>query len=319
MMIPRGRSGFALLMVLVLVMLAAVALAALARASLTGALQAHDAVQAMQRRWAVRSVERTLLSRAETLLDQAERGRDERGDPAETYQNPPMQALRITCDLVGGRYDLVITDEQAKMNVNRLFPLPKSVSLTEALRPLSSGPHLKDRRTRFNPRPLKLSKTLVSGSVHLPTIRSYGQLFEAPDPATLVGHADTPSLVQHVTCWGDGQVNLRRASAEVIMAACERRIGRRAARLLVDAREEDPYRPLSEVLASADRIDADLRPAIRQYVTDRSTTFGLWVVAWQGDRAHYYFKVQSEEPVPPIPGSPASGNPKVTRTYTYVW
>lgn len=314
-----AQSGFALLMVLVLVMLAAVALAGLARHSMVGALEARDAIETMQRRWAVRSCQRTLLHRAAPLLDAAERGTDGRGNPAETYQNDPMPELRVTCELIGGTYELIITDEQAKVNVNRLFPLPKDKDLASIVERLPPRTLASDDAARVRPRLLVMDRVVIEGELALPLIRSYDQLFIDPDPAMLAGSADDPSLVRSVTCWGDGKVNLRRASDEVIMAACSEPLGRTTASLLVRAREEDPYAPLSDMLGREDRIDAGKRAAVRQYVTDRSSAHALWIVAHDGKRARHYLTIRAEELAPPDEDGQIDQNRTVSRTYTYAW
>jgi len=280
-------------------------------------VQARDAADAVQREWAVRSARRTLLARPEPLIDAAERGTDELGDPAEAYQNAPMPELRVACQMAGGRYEFVITDEQAKLNVNQLLPLPENEDLGRVIRRLPPR-GLKDEASRLDPRPLDKNRRSVGGALPLPTIRAYGQLFDRPDPARLVGDDDKPSLVRSVTCWGDGKVNLRRASSEVIMARCADPLGRRTASLLIEARDQNPYDSLSDLLKREDRIDADKRAAVRQFVTDQSTAHGLWIVAHQGERAWHHLAVKAQEPVPSS-GTGGGQSQTETRTYTYAW
>ena len=62
------RRGFVLLMVLVLIAIAAMILAGIARHSLGLALEASDARQSLQDRWATVSLERAVLGRVDKIL-----------------------------------------------------------------------------------------------------------------------------------------------------------------------------------------------------------------------------------------------------------
>ena len=108
-------SGFALLLTLFLVVIVGIALAGLARWSMLGAAETKDATEELQRRWAIASCQATFLPRAPILFERAERSGSTR------KQNVALRELRISCRLADQDYDLVLTDEQAKLNVNHLL------------------------------------------------------------------------------------------------------------------------------------------------------------------------------------------------------
>ncbi len=284
----RRKRGFVLLVALVLVFLAGVALTALARRSLAGALASRGAVEELQRRWAVTSLRAVLLERAEDLLDEAERGRDARGKPMKRYRKQPMPERRVTCLLAGIEYELVLTDEQAKVNLNRMVEELGQARAQSAIGRFIMRQVGADGRTVALELRTQAFGQEASGAGAIPVkVGAYGQIFEKASPARLVGTPQEPGLAAAVTCWGDGKVNLRRAPPEVLMQACEQALGRSVVSVLLAARQRDPYRGLDAVFAELDEIDDDQREKVREYVTDTSTCHGLWIVA-KGERRSWH-------------------------------
>jgi hypothetical protein len=286
---PHRQDGFALLLVLVLVLLAGAALTGAARVSSRAALNSLQAVEDLQRRWATTSCRYTLLRNAEAILDQAEQGVER--SPTESteegrriYANPPTVHLWIRCTLAGVDYDLILTDEQAKVEVNRLIEhtdlATAQMALTRLLGGMSAGPHRLALRTTERRAEQGVSQSAAE-------IGSFGQVFERVSPEVLLGSEQRPGLASMVTCWGDGRLNIRRAPAEVLQTACEREMGPRLLRSLIAERDEDPYRPLPTILAELPRTDDREKVQIQQCVTDDSRCYGLWVVARGRQRSWY--------------------------------
>jgi len=116
------QPGFALLMTLVLVLLAGVALTGLARRSMERAVDAQGAAHELKRRWVITSSRAALLGRAEQILRNAEQPDPESQQrDTETAPRTPVPRLFVSCELAGIDYTLAITDEQAKLNANRLL------------------------------------------------------------------------------------------------------------------------------------------------------------------------------------------------------
>jgi hypothetical protein len=296
-----AQSGFALLVALVLVVLAGVALAALARRSAAEALEARTAREELQRRWAVTSLRAALLGRVEELLDQAERGEGPDTRPAETYLNRPMPHLGIPCRLAGADYELVLTDEQAKLNLNRLLAEAGRAETAAAARLATASAGAADQTAagQLSIRPFVPSSLgpLVPASLRsspLAAVGGYGQVFAGAAPERLVGREGAPGLAEAVTCWGDGRVNLRRAPEAVVRQACDKALGRDVVTLLLAARRRDPYRPLEAILAELDEVDEAQRAGVKDRLTDRSTCHGLWVIARGPQRSWYTFAVSAD-------------------------
>lgn len=294
------QSGFVLLMALVLVLLAGVTLAAVARRSMVGALESETAADALKRRWAVRSCRRTLLGEAERILDEAERGAAEpeaaggdvvkggatgRGGemPSRSYANDPIRELRARFELAGIDYELVLTDEQAKLNVNALLARADRAETQAVVSSLLAGISVQP-----GPPPTVRLRTLAGREQALEQrglrlkAGGYGQVFEDASPQRLLGDGRGSGLASRITLWGDGRVNLRRAPAVVVRQACRGKLAPGIVRALLEARRADPYRDLDAMLSESDvlaEIDRETRAEIADHVTTRSTCHGMWLIA----------------------------------------
>jgi hypothetical protein len=289
------RPGFALLMALALVLLAGAALAGLARWSAMEALESTTAADELKHRWAVVSCRETLLGRAEQLLDAAERGEGRDGLSSEVYMNKPMPELRVKCRLSELDYELVLTDEQAKLNLNTVLQekTPAEVQSLAARLTHDKG----DPGSLGTPLQLRRVATVdpsAEGARDWLPLGAYGQIFEDPSPEWLVGRNGGDGLASPITCWGDGKVNLRRAPAAVIEAACMEALGPQAVSQLLAARLHNPYGSLSAMLVELDKIDDKQKRKIGAYVTDHSMCHGLWIIAHGGQRSRYTLTVRAD-------------------------
>jgi hypothetical protein len=284
-----AQSGFALLLALVLVLLAGVALAGIARRSIVAALDCQTAVRDLQRRWAVRSCRATLLGHTERLLDEAERGRGGARESDQTYENAPKVHRTVACRLAGIDYELVLTDEQAKLNVNTLLEdagRAETQAVVSRVVTATGGGAAPPVEVRL--RTLAVRSLASEKDGFLPEGGGYGQIFDGASPRRLVGTAEAPGVTESVTCWGDGKVNVRRAPEAVLKEVLEQRVSRQDIRRLLEARERNPYLPLAGMLAG---IHPKQRDKVYACLTDRSRCHGLWVIARDGQRSWYTFVV----------------------------
>ncbi len=306
----RRKRGFALLLTLMLVLVAGALLVGLARRSSLGALECQDSVERLQRRWAVTSCQSTLLPRAAKVLSNAERGRTARSPRGEAsgkpeHEHDAVPELRVRCELAGIDYDLVFTDEQAKVSVNRLLEDGDRQRTEAAVRRLVRS----SARTRaeIKLRPSKLSGILAERGDERPALGAYGQVFESAEPTALIGDAPGRGHASLVTLWGNGKINLRRGSAKVMEAVLADAVGRQVVAELIAERDEDPYQDFSTLLTRVAQRDDRTRRKLEAWLTDESDCHGLWVVARGRTRAWYAFIVSE--------GSAFRGG----NHYTYSW
>jgi type II secretory pathway component PulK len=276
----QRQSGFALLMTLVLVVLAGVALVGIAQRSMFRALQCQDDEAALKRRWATRSLRETLLARVGTLLDRAERGRDIDGRGSDVYLHPPQAKLSLSCRLAGIEYRLVLTDEQAKADVNAILADRSPGQVRSDLLGILQG-QAGSARLRLRPLPAggsDLTRRRIAG---------YGQVFDSPSPAELIGAPGRAGLADRVTCWTDGRLSIRRTPDRVLRAVCTEPLGRATVDAILAKRRQAPYQRLGELTSGLDQISRKKSRQISRLLTDTSKCFGLWIIA-NGKRRSWY-------------------------------
>lgn len=298
----RRQYGFALLLTLLLVMVAAMALVAVARQSATKALAARDAADALSRRWAVTSCRATLLPRVEPLMQEADTVEMTRDD--ETSRDllpPPRRANRwVSCELAGVRYELVMTDEQAKYNVQTIAAYYGKQDVRQTLRDFAESNVIGDDNQAMLVRLTPMVGRDVAGRLVIAGPNSeeseevyagFGQVFPGASPSDLLGTPDQPGPVAWVTLWGDGVLNINRAPTRVMDLVLEPILSDEGIDELIDEIERDPAATVRSLIDRLDRVDADRRVIAQNMVTQHSACFGLWVVAHGPTRSWYAFSV----------------------------
>ncbi len=296
---PR-QAGFALLLTLMLVMIAGVALTAVARKSIESAVEARTEVEDLQYRWAVKSIHAALHGRIGMCLDAAEKGgarpgastanaTGQRRRHPQDYTNAPQPQLRIDCSLGNVDYTLVLCDEQARVNVNRLLDetsLGRTHAAVGRLARLSHGVDSGPVEIMLRPLP---ERGESRGA--LPRLGSYGQVFGNARPSTLLGTGSGGGLVNEITCWGDGKLNIRRVSEQALLTLSEKVVGRHMVRRLIRVRDRDPYVALVDMLQELDLTDSELEQ-LTEYVTDVSLVHSVWIVEHGIQGPRYAFAVE---------------------------
>jgi hypothetical protein len=287
------RSGFALLMALALVMLAGALMIGVVRQSASDAVRSRQALADLQRRWGQASLQNTILPRAEQLLDEAERGAEPPG-PGLVRRKPPVRQLRLTCTLAELDYEVIVTDEQAKVNVAALVAAVGPAQTAQVVSRLAEGRQPVVLRPT-SPRAMAavVGSAVPAGearAVQAPaaaTFAGYGQVWPSASPADIVGLDAASGLAADLTCWGNGRLNIRRASAQAVREACARDVSADTLGMLLAARDRNPYRPLDAMLAELITVDPAQKKVLSSRLTDRSNCHGVWVVA-QGAARRWY-------------------------------
>src|SRR6266850_6422470 len=108
----QQRRGYILLTSLALLVLSSTLLVTLARATIQRSAEAKQSQQDLQRRWGQISCQRALLPQAESILANLEK-----------LHQRAFPSYRATIQLGPQLFDLLISDEQSKANVNVLLDL----------------------------------------------------------------------------------------------------------------------------------------------------------------------------------------------------
>jgi hypothetical protein len=281
-----------------LLAVAAAALAGACRAALQKAVLATRAQDDLQRRWGVVSCRAALLPKADRILA-----------ASDDHTSPET---RFDVSLGGQRMTLVFGDEQSKANVNLLYALGQRAGTDQAvrgivgatgadvrveLRPIfiqpPDGEPAEPEPPKHPPRSNSDEQDLLDFEVQ-PVFEAWGQLFPGAKPAALVGRrGKSPSVAASLTCWGDGTVNVRRASNETLLRVCDKILRPAEVRKLIAARDKDPDFDLWETMDTLNLPEGRYDNA-EQLLSDRSACFSLWIVTRGGGGREWYDLAVSE-------------------------
>ena len=280
-------------------------MAAVARHSLLLALAGAEAQESLQRRWGAVSCQRAFLERAEDILKQLADDPSQDADPQKPH--PDHATARIV--LGGMVFDLLLADENAKVNLNAIYRLRNVDEVRRIVRESA------DAGGRLEVRLLPLrTKSTQSDQ---PVFESWGQVFamnrmaqDRPVPEQLM------AATTQTTCWGDGRLNLLRASEWRIERLCRMVVAPTAIDRLLEWRRQyfaQQQEKRRQAAAGQRSSDAQVNPAtgpastqnaaqeytaalgqlqlrqgeqqqIGELLTWQSTCHSLWVTITQGER-----------------------------------
>ena len=270
----RGR-GYVLVLVLFAVAIAATSMAAVCRSGLEKAVAAERAGTDLQRRWAVMTLRASLLPKAEAVLLKAE---------------VPAAEARRAVRLGGQSFTLVFGDESAKANVNLLYARGGLAGAEREVRAAvqSTGSTLPVELRPFPGRGASFGAPDADPDQPL-AFETMGQVLRgAPSAGALVVAGGG------MTCWGDGTINVRRASKGALRAALGGQMPAGEIDRLVAARDKDPKRDVSDVFDELHLSDAR-REAAESLVTEDSNCHSLWIISADGRRNWYDLAVRDGE------------------------
>ena len=263
-----NRKGYVLLMVLMLLVVASFLSVGTARKSIALSRSAALGDQELQTRWGRISVRTAVLNRAEILL----RSR-------ELRVGGQVASMETTIRLGGEQIHLLLSDEQAKLNVNLIARQHSLPAVRRSVSRLTEGEFF----TNLRPNPS------ASGErTYPPAFDGWGSVYDLSD--ILPVHPDDlrfPNrLGKQLTCWGSGSLRLNRASPAVFREFCELTVSPETAITLATLRGRNPDWNLEQLLQGA-ALSAGERRILRRYLTDRSRTHSLWTTVvreQEGDR-----------------------------------
>lgn len=257
------NSAFVLVIALLVIAISGVVLASCARYSCQKALQASSAQQELQIRWGTISCKEVILPAAESVLREATE------DSVPTLVERPNRYLSLS--LSGLTYHLLLSDEQAKMNVNTTLRYRGSQGVAESLAALQQ-----DIPIRL---PQRIGRKETGGKNTTPTSYSFfDDLLVYDHPTQLVSPVEpTRRISSKITFWTEGKINFRRASPAVLREATKGLIESSLLGQLLQIRESLPDCTLGEALSQME-LKRTQRRNILRHITDQSNCHSLWVV-----------------------------------------
>src|SRR5258706_4566122 len=196
------RRGYVLVTSLALLVLSATLLISMGRTAIDRTMHARDSQAELQRRWGQISCRRAILPFAETILAQVEK----RGQR-------PVAIHHAIIQLGAQEFHLIIGDEQAKANINALLDLTDKDRAESQIRGALPGAGL-SAQIRLRPSLIPATFPTTRAAILPRLITSFGQILDSTAPQNLfASHGSSPAPAELLTMWGDGTMNIRRASA----------------------------------------------------------------------------------------------------------
>jgi hypothetical protein len=273
----RGdRDGFVLLVTLVLLTLSALAMIAMSRAAMLRARAARDDQAELQRRWGEITCSRFILPQCSAVLQQA-----------ELQSQRPLALCRQSLTLGQETFDLTFCDESAKADVASLITRQGMQQAEETVRRLSLGSPLAAGNVR-----LRISQD--NGGP-----RCFGDVFDGASPQILFNHELGPSPMEVLTCWTGGQVNIHRATEDVLREACAGALNLTQIHLLAELQKTQPSISVDDALNQL-QVTAEHRRAAEDILTDSSGCYSLWIQCRMPRRSYWSLSI--------APGNQAAGS-----------
>ncbi|MAX25861.1 MAG: hypothetical protein CMJ19_15280 [Phycisphaeraceae bacterium] len=263
-------------MALLLIAMAGSVLAIMAKRSIFDASDVQQAQQQLEHRWAAYSLEKSLLPRAEkvieTLLEK---------DPLRD-EHVFKGKVEFEIQLAETTYQLTLADENAKANVNQMIDATQTQTVSS--QPIQRL--LQDMQVRDIPA-IQIQPYVWENATNSQAIQTLGQVFENVNPSQLVAFESIdPVVLDVLTCWGDGKLNLHSASPHAIKAVCLKQMTRGEIDKLIRARDANPRITLDAALTSAG-VDKKKLGKIKVLFTEKTTCVSLWT-RWETDRRTRY-------------------------------
>ena len=302
---PARRSrGYVLVVTLGLLVLAASLMVAVGRGAMRHTTAARLAADELQHRWGVVSCEAAVLPYVEAVLLTVE---------AERHAAAPV--YRESVQLGAERFELTVSDELAKANVNQLLDHTDRPTAEARLRQGLTGTGL-SMNVRLRP-----SANPLAGPASQPTtapttqpsaeplglpqwISGFGQIFEDASPDRLLEFHGGASVAQLLTCWGGGPINIRRISPDALKLAAGGALSGIDQNRLLAMRDlllqgkplpapakGPPDNDLIARLIQASGVDQKSLSKAPRFMA-RSTCFSIWITSHDGRRAWHYFSVR---------------------------
>jgi len=260
----RKNQGFVLLLVLAVLVIASVVLSGWAYRNSSGVLHAGQIAQDTQRKWGNLSCQKLMFSIAEDIVDEESEDSDE----------PAITVVREV-QLNDMKYQLTLSDEQAKANVNFLLKNEDKqyviAQIDRLLPDKDSKPTIREK--------------IADGQTNC---SSFDQIFDYEDPAQLVG-------IESLTCWGSGLVNYKRSPEQILKEVTQGILSNTDIQKLLELRREDSEGGLEELFKKLNLRKKQIAP-LKKILTNVSNCKSLWVKCQSDTRNWYRLYVEIKDP-----------------------
>lgn len=300
----RNRQGVVLLIAMACIVIGGVAMVGVTRQSLRSAVDSIDAERELQHRWGVISTQYSLLKGASTLFDRLDKQARLAGRDA-----PYPSTIRSYVMLGGVRFDAVLSDENAKLDVNYAYhsggkpragqlvtKLNRVAGLTVRLMPeVPSANRITSRPTGA----VAPTGADTDGDEDdetpppPPAFRHWGEVFDLARSNSMgLGAKLLPTATRQITCWGRGQLNIHRATDPVIEETCRLVVGPGVAQRLIRDYRENPLRSIRRIALDMEVGEQEAIELARR-LGNQSNSFSLWLTVTSPYGKEHWFAVRA--------------------------
>lgn len=306
------RSGYVLVMVMALLVISTTLLVAVGRAAGRSAMAARAAGEDLQRRWGVASCRKAVLPHVEQILGALEQER-----------HRPVANFSASIRLGDETFEMILGDEQAKANVNAILESADASRGETRIRLGLAGSGLANRiklRPTLGPvielidkeastRPVAATSPVGNPANRLLalSVGGWGQVFDGIGPGQLIrpmpGGRRAP--LDLLTLWGNGAVNVRRATDSAMALAAGGSVTGVQIGRLIDVRDaiyakrgegsfsgENSGNKLKDLMVKV--AGASLANKGNLGLVEGSKCHSLWVISRNGRREGYDLFVLDE-------------------------
>lgn len=284
-----SRQGIVLLMVLAAVVLAGVGLTMLARASVRRSLQAQAAADRLQTRWGSQTASRVMLDSAAVVFERLDEQR-------RIGAVVPTGPIRAQFQLGSHTFDVVLADEDAKVNLNSVYHEGGPDAVARAMRTLV-GPLVQPllvidpqaesmarrrqrtaRRTSDGENGQDGDFDPIDDAIEPPAaFATWADVIDIDRLRMSTGDARVlAELSSRLTLRGSGRLNARRASDAAIRTTLESVLTEGLAGRVVDRIRGSPTAEISLVLRLVVK-DARDRRRLERLIGQQSGSFSVWI------------------------------------------
>ena len=263
-----SRNGYALLLVLATVTIASVGLVTIANRTLRDNVQSLAMQADLQSKWGRISCAAAALELAgpafEALEENKPLNQSKLGPSAPSI--PTTTQLRERLVLGNQIFDLVLGDEDAKVNLNSITALAGTNAALRAVKELSDASYG------------NCIRQAPASASNLRRSENWGEWFDLANLRSRAG--DDRILVEltsHVTLWGQGKLNIHRASEQAIRAQCAAVVPLGLGNRIVETLRESNAGSEVAILLQRTVQNGQDRERLMQVLGDGSSSFSLWV------------------------------------------
>jgi hypothetical protein len=296
---PRG---YVLLIVIAVLTLIMMTLSMFAQASLKRGLAAEDTARQLQIKWGERTLRETVLGRADKVFDTRHQAflNQLKSNSNASAATPPPPVIRDAITLNGVTFDLLLGDEDSKMDLNLLYhhggtdavektlretfgALSASVRLMPAVEPMqisrqqANSKIVTDSGSDPDSEAGNSSPSELAGPPR--AFRSWGEVIDLDRLKYLTGSSDAlPQMSTNFTIAGSGKVGMSRASDEAFDSTLAIVMGDGGARRLRQRYRQNPTAAIDALLLSEVSQERD-RVRLSMLVQETGKSYSLWIDA----------------------------------------